>query len=114
WPPAVATSFVVLRRFARPAASRRRGRLRKRAACFVVKDQQRAKSSRLIRGRAARVARPSTFPSHVPVPEGELDIPFAYSALMPADLKTLPHFSVSLATNLPNSAGVIDTGKVPS
>ena len=40
--------------------------------------------------------------------------PFAYSALMPADLKTLPHFSLSLTTNLPNSAGVIDTGKVPS
>jgi tripartite-type tricarboxylate transporter receptor subunit TctC len=37
-----------------------------------------------------------------------------YSALMPADLKRLPHFSLSTTINLPNSAGVIGAGTLPS
>src|SRR5262245_9901145 len=37
-----------------------------------------------------------------------------YSALMPENLITLAHFSVSSAVNLPNSAGVIGMGTPPS
>src|SRR5262249_39806870 len=37
-----------------------------------------------------------------------------HSALMPENLITLAHFSVSSAVNLPNSAGVIDMGTPPS
>ena len=36
-----------------------------------------------------------------------------YSDLMLAARMTLPHFSVSSAMNLPNSAGVIDFGTLP-
>src|SRR5262249_8786290 len=36
-----------------------------------------------------------------------------HSGLMPADLSTLPHFSVSSARSLPNSVGVIGRGTVP-
>src|SRR5260370_42681541 len=36
-----------------------------------------------------------------------------HSGLMPANLTTLPHFSVSSATNLPNSAGVIGIPSLP-
>src|SRR5215510_4478207 len=35
------------------------------------------------------------------------------SALMPTDLITLAHFSVSSAMNFPNSADVIDIGSTP-
>jgi hypothetical protein len=37
----------------------------------------------------------------------------AYSGLMLAARITLPHFSVSSAMNLPNSAGVIGVGSTP-
>src|SRR5215813_4948724 len=37
-----------------------------------------------------------------------------HSALMPANLTTLPHFSVSSATNFLNSAVVIDIGSTPN
>jgi hypothetical protein len=37
-----------------------------------------------------------------------------YSALIPAALITFAHFSISTATNLPNSEGVIDRGLLPS
>src|SRR5262249_21908674 len=37
-----------------------------------------------------------------------------HSGLMPADLITLPHFSVSSATNCPNWTGVIGIGTPPS
>src|SRR5262249_15386537 len=36
------------------------------------------------------------------------------SALMPTNFTTLPHFSVSSATNVPNSAGVMDVGMLPT
>src|SRR5215831_10562911 len=36
-----------------------------------------------------------------------------YSGLRPANLTTLPHFSVSAAMNLPNSAVVIGIGALP-
>src|ERR1700730_18261247 len=36
-----------------------------------------------------------------------------YSILILADRMTLPHFSVSSAMSLPNSAAVIDSGRTP-
>src|ERR1700675_4895401 len=40
-------------------------------------------------------------------------IGFDQFGLMPENLTTLPHFSVSAARNLPNSAGVIGIGSPP-
>jgi len=37
-----------------------------------------------------------------------------HSALMPANLITLAHFSVSSSTNFPNSAGVMEVGTLPT